>query len=64
MKQGSRLPAAPEEETDEECTHTVVTEEESWQTGGVTVTCERCRKLIPFDEWKNSLDGITEDRDF
>ena len=42
-----------------ECTHSVVTEEESWQTGGVTVTCERCRKLIPFDEWKNSQDGLS-----
>ena len=48
----------------DECIHSVVTEEESWQTGGVTVTCERCRKLIPFDEWKNSQDGVMMDRDF
>lgn len=39
------------------CGHGVLSEEESWHE--VSVVCEKCGKRIPFNEWKNSRDGIT-----
>ena len=43
--------------TEPECTHGIVSEDDSWDE--VTVLCLECGKRMSFEEWKDSQYGVS-----
>ena len=43
--------------TEPECTHGIVSEDDSWDE--VTVLCLECGKRMSFEEWKDSQHGVS-----